>query len=601
MTALIVGICLSAAIGSTDAASSDASETKPVDALVRDAIAAFQPFWYPPAGDLRGAVIGIDPLPPAEADAPADPAMVTAAYLYHHIGRAGGRAVLTRRERPVAGFDPADRAGEVRNAQCQVYVTLRYAAGTTEVTVNVPGNHPAAKVSARLANSLAAALDGSEVRQADSDDSVAAALSREHVIPGCTVRLPLPADDARPTAAGPVYQQHAKALYAGLREFLKPEDAPERAPAEQKEEEGDADRLVEQKPSKHGRLARGIWPTGQLPADQLDWFCDRFAGSSITNRSLVYFEVTARLEGEAVVLHGATNTPIILDGLTAALAAVGRPVDQCEVRVLPDAARLGHPPFGVAQAVSALTFNRPSEQGGLQTQLLFGEPLYLLDRADGFYLAHAGDGYWGWVREEAVRVMEEQAFAAYLAPERVVIVRDQRTGGALIPRGATLPLLKAEGEQCTLMLPDGKSLTLPEAAVRRAANRDERIAQQVEAALGMLYSPYIFGGRSPFGLDCSGLVTSLSAHGLDDTARDAWHQVFDGRLSATRWHRDEMRAGDFVYFIDPAGKVYHAGMAISPTHVLHSAPPGVQVGSFDRNDRLYDRRIDRDFFMAKRR
>ena len=124
--------------------------------------------------------------------------------------------------------------------------------------------------------------------------------------------------------------------------------------------------------------------------------------------------------------------------------------------------------------------------------------------------------------------------------------------------------------------------------------------RRVQAALDLLRTPYVFGGRSPSGLDCSGLVTNVAARCGAGIARDANQQAAAGLLTATAWAREGMRAGDQVFFIDASGKIYHTGIALNSTHILHAAPPAVQIGTFVRGDRLYDARIDRDFFIAKR-
>jgi hypothetical protein len=83
-------------------------------------------------------------------------------------------------------------------------------------------------------------------------------------------------------------------------------------------------------------------------------------------------------------------------------------------------------------------------------------------------------------------------------------------------------------------------------------------------------------------------------------ARDASQQAFAGRLVATSSYRNGLRAGDVVFFINAAGKIYHTGVAIDQTHICDSSPPAVQIGCITSGDRLYDERMDRDFFIAKR-
>jgi len=349
------------------------------------------------------------------------------------------------------------------------------------------------------------------------------------------------------------------------------------------------------------RMVRAIWPEGSLPAERVGWFCDLFARVAVKDASLVYVEITAANDGDGVVLRGATNAPSYVGGLTQALAVVGIAGVRSEVRTLPDREKLGASLFGVCRVPTALTYHQPTESGGLQTQLLYGERVFLLDRTEGFYLLHAGDGYWGWVREAAVQTLAENDFAPFQRLPRAVFVKDLQLGSTNIPRGGTAPFVRTEGDQSVVLSLDGSELTVPSDALRVKMTDAEGAEARVRAALDFIGAPYLFGGRSGLGLDCSGLVTNVSAQaGGERTARDAWQQALAGELVATWWHRENIRPGDQVFFIDPTGRIYHTGVAISATHILHAAPPAVQIGSFVKGDRLYDARLDRDFFMVKR-
>jgi cell wall-associated NlpC family hydrolase len=84
------------------------------------------------------------------------------------------------------------------------------------------------------------------------------------------------------------------------------------------------------------------------------------------------------------------------------------------------------------------------------------------------------------------------------------------------------------------------------------------------------------------------------------TARDAAQQFMWGRLVATRWHRSGIQAGDLLYFINPSGRIYHVGIALSPTHFLHAGVPEVKINSLDPTDRLYCAARDEAFLAARR-
>jgi len=573
---------------------------------------------------MRGLVVGIDPAGSRAAQPEAggydDLSLLTANYLYNLILSAGGTPVLTRADHSPAADTGQTALGRrvrvVRDAGCALCVSIRYEGSAQGVAIHVvrDGGAEADRANALLAECLRSSLSAEVIELDNPPSGDIAFLQALHVagapgaIPVCEVRFGCP----RRVSAGDMQNRvvcldNARRLYAGLSRFRvesagKPDQETDR-------EAGTAGALasspIPATPTadikvRLSSLGRSLWPAGRLPDDRVEWFCRTFARVSITNQSLVCFAVSASVENGVVVLRGSTNAPPLIAGLEDALRAVGLEQIRNQIRLLPDEDRLGEHLFGVCRVPTALAFDRPDESGGLQTQLLFGEPLFLLDRANGYFLLHAGDGYWGWVRRESIQPMMVAAFDEYTRHPGGVVLRDIDRGRVRIPRGAKVPVVEAEGDARAILLPDASRIALPSVAVAMDPGQADQAARRVRAALDLLYTPYLFGGRSPLGLDCSGLVANVWARSGDEAARDAWQQAFAGSLVATRWHRDGIRAGDQVFFIEATGRIYHTGLAINATHVVHAAPPYVQIGSLNPGDRLYDPRLDRDFFMAKR-
>src|SRR5690606_6719678 len=124
-----------------------------------------------------------------------------------------------------------------------------------------------------------------------------------------------------------------------------------------------------------------------------------------------------------------------------------------------------------------------------------------------------------------------------------------------IPAGAGLPVLAESATTVTLRLPQGVRATgrAPQASVEKAALRmpppTSAGREAVQAGLEFLTVPYVFGGRSRLGLDCSGFTgVAWAATGLT-LPRDARQQVLVGRMTATRWNPGTMRPGDLIYFL----------------------------------------------------
>ena len=83
------------------------------------------------------------------------------------------------------------------------------------------------------------------------------------------------------------------------------------------------------------------------------------------------------------------------------------------------------------------------------------------------------------------------------------------------------------------------------------------------------------------GLDLLRVVRPAALDQVDVQAGAAQFEV--GRPVNT----SELLPGDRLYFIDNYGKIFHTGIAITPTHFVHSSPPAVQISSLRKGDRLY--------------
>jgi len=594
----------------------DTKQNKEFGRLATQAIEDFTPNWMPDEKPLRGCVVGINAVG-GGASSPQDRvwedlSLLTAGYLYYMVTYGGGVAVVTRDGdsllAPGAAEDAKARARLINDRRCDVCVSIRYLGQETGTSVNVvmgfvggpvgPGYEFAEYMKSALNAKLVMAKPKTEEHHSLHDALYGDDAERVSRTKACEVHFCYAATNevvrSRPWK---VYRPNAQALYEGIARYAQEKlKVPDKKKPSPKPEV-----TTKTRPGEAARLARSLWPEGDLPKDRVDWFCGLFAKLGITNRSLTYFETSAAVEDGVVILRGATSEERLIAGLEAGLRAVGIKDIRSEIRQLPDRSQLGDKLFGACQVPMARTFRDTSRRSGMQTQLMFGEPVFLLDRADGHYLLHAGDGYWGWVAERAIRPMTVEEFNEYTSHPWANLIKDVDVPNLRILRGSRLPVAGWETGKVNVLLPDGSQSAISASQTREWKTAEARSVARARAALDLLYVPYVFAGRSPLGLDCSGLITNVAARVGDDVpARDAWQQALAGALVATDWHRDGIRAGDIVYFVRTTGRIYHVGIAISPTHIVHSAPPGVHISSIKPGDPLYARRLDRDFFMAKR-
>jgi cell wall-associated NlpC family hydrolase len=88
----------------------------------------------------------------------------------------------------------------------------------------------------------------------------------------------------------------------------------------------------------------------------------------------------------------------------------------------------------------------------------------------------------------------------------------------------------------------------------------------IETAMQFRNSPYLWGGRSPFGYDCSGFTQIVYKINGVRLPRDASQQASVGRIIDTV---KETVQGDLVFFAGEKDRVVHVGLAIPPGKIIH--------------------------------
>ncbi len=163
-------------------------------------------------------------------------------------------------------------------------------------------------------------------------------------------------------------------------------------------------------------------------------------------------------------------------------------------------------PARIADPVAALR-PRPDNAAGIDTQLLFGEDVRVLDRADGWaWVKSDFDGYVGYLPETALSV-DEPATTHIVAVPRTFAYSgpDLKTPAAFaLSIGSRLTVVGESETRGTryLTLAGGQSVVAGHCLALGETAGDDYVA----IAARFLETPYLWGGRSGFGLDCSALV-----------------------------------------------------------------------------------------------
>ena len=206
-----------------------------------------------------------------------------------------------------------------------------------------------------------------------------------------------------------------------------------------------------------------------------------------------------------------------------------------------------------------------SHRAEMTSQLLFGERVEAMGGSDGGWLRVRGlaDDYEGWVREGQL-----QTFSAREArrPTRCIVAsHDSKLvfgrGALRLPLGAELPGLSSGalvigGEKAAFK---GKKAGMKDRAISGAA--------LVAAAMEFLHAPYLWGGRTAYGMDCSGLVqVAFKLCGVH-LPRDAWQQAEKGTSVD---FLSEAKPGDVAFFQNDDGRIVHVGILLDAMNILHA-------------------------------
>ena len=190
-----------------------------------------------------------------------------------------------------------------------------------------------------------------------------------------------------------------------------------------------------------------------------------------------------------------------------------------------------------------------SHTSEMVSQLLFNELYEVLDEKPGWYLIKSHeDQYEGWIQGIQHHEIDERDYEALKAKRRYIV--DQAT---LEYMGRVLSI------GTVLYEPVPGSMTIPE--------RYEP-ALMIEFAMKLLEVPYLWGGRSVFGIDCSGFVQLCARAAGKNLPRDASQQVKDGELV---YFLPEIQPGDFAFFGNEDGRIVHVGMMLDTERIIHAS------------------------------
>ncbi len=228
--------------------------------------------------------------------------------------------------------------------------------------------------------------------------------------------------------------------------------------------------------------------------------------------------------------------------------------------------------FGIVTLPVIPIRDSASHRSEMISQLLFGECFSVSDQTNGWLQIHnKNDDYIGWIeKKQTTEVTESETIEWFNTPKRIVseimeeIFCTSSQSKMWIPAGVELPLkssftighLDFSNQQQTVLIPDVITLT------KRFLN-----------------APYLWGGKTMFGFDCSGFSQTIFKTLGHQLPRDAWQQA---EMGVGVDFLEEVVAGDLAYFHNTEGKITHVGILLSPSQIIHCSG-SVRIDTIDHH------------------
>jgi gamma-D-glutamyl-L-lysine dipeptidyl-peptidase len=205
----------------------------------------------------------------------------------------------------------------------------------------------------------------------------------------------------------------------------------------------------------------------------------------------------------------------------------------------------------------------PSHRTEMLSQVLFGEKYTIIDRSGVWIKVETVfDKYQGWIDTDHLQHSADTDSSQGFVLNRSLLCYKNDGTKLVLEAG------------CEVFNPDfgAKTFTVSDTQYTTISAFSQEYVQTNEAvtdtALRFINSPYIWGGRIPSGIDCSGFTQLIyKIHGIP-IRRNSWQQAEAG---VNVDFIDEAEPGDLVFFDNDQGNITHVGMILSKGLVIHGS------------------------------
>ena len=245
--------------------------------------------------------------------------------------------------------------------------------------------------------------------------------------------------------------------------------------------------------------------------------------------------------------------------------------------------------YKIVKTSYANLFASNSFKAEIVTQALLWDRLDVISKDNNWFKVKSKDGYVAWVHKFYLvdsEIYDSDEFFSnkvnwyWIVHPLLDLSSDNKS--LFLSFGTCVPCI-LDKDDIFLVLPDSEKVEISKEFILNC-NNSYCIEDVVEYGKSLLGIPYMWGGKSSFGFDCSGLIqTLLNVAGIV-LPRDCSMQIISNSLK--KIEITDIRIGDLVYFADN-GKIDHVGIFVNQSEYLHSSGY-VKISSINCDTFNYD-------------
>lgn len=241
--------------------------------------------------------------------------------------------------------------------------------------------------------------------------------------------------------------------------------------------------------------------------------------------------------------------------------------------------------YGISEVSVIPIRKEANDRSEMISQLLFGETFQIIEELKKWsFVKSTFDNYEGWIDNKSISYLTEEIYLqlnsnpVFITQNLSNTILNSQNEPTILPAGCTLPNFNSASKSFKI----NENNYILSGDLNIESSDIENLAKQY------LNSPYLWGGKNPYGIDCSGFVQIIYKIKGIKIPRDSADQVKEGIIIN---FISDTKPGDLAFFDNEEGEITHVGIIMSKNEIIHSSGK-VRIDKIDQQG-IYNRELNK--------